>query len=173
MFETHVTADAGTGCVHTAPGHGYEDFQVGQRYGLPVLTPVDAQGRFTDEAGPYAGREVFATNDAIVADLRANGRLVHGEKLSHAYPHCWRSKNPLIFRATEQWFLRIDHAGLRETALGRDRSRRLGAEVGTRPHRQHDADAARLVPVAPARLGRADPRRFAATRAAASTPTRR
>jgi isoleucyl-tRNA synthetase len=117
VFETHVTADAGTGCVHTAPGHGYEDFQVGQRYGLPVLTPVDAQGRFTAEAGPYAGREVFATNEAIVADLRRNGRLVHAEKLSHSYPHCWRSKNPLIYRATEQWFLRVDHAALRETAL--------------------------------------------------------
>jgi isoleucyl-tRNA synthetase len=117
VFETHVTADAGTGCVHTAPGHGYEDFQVGQKYGLPVLTPVDAEGRFTEEAGPYAGREVFSANDQIVADLRANGRLVHSETLSHSYPHCWRSKNPLIFRATEQWFLRIDHAGLRENAL--------------------------------------------------------
>jgi isoleucyl-tRNA synthetase len=117
VFETHVTADAGTGCVHTAPGHGYEDFQVGQRYGLPVLTPVDAQGRFTADAGPYAGREVFAANEAIVADMRASGRLVHAETLSHAYPHCWRTKNPLIYRATEQWFLRVDHAGLRETAL--------------------------------------------------------
>jgi len=117
VFETHVTADAGTGCVHTAPGHGYEDFQVGQKYGLPVLTPVDAEGRFTAEAGPYAGRPVFETNEAIVADLRANGRLVHAESLSHSYPHCWRSKNPLIFRATEQWFLRIDHAELREHAL--------------------------------------------------------
>ena len=117
VFETHVTADAGTGCVHTAPGHGYEDFQVGQKYGLPVLTPVDAQGRFTGDAGPYAGREVFAANDVIVGDLRANGRLVHYEKLSHSYPHCWRTKNPLIYRATEQWFLRVDHAGLRENAL--------------------------------------------------------
>ena len=117
VFETHVTADVGTGCVHTAPGHGYEDFQVGQKYGLPVLTPVDAQGRFTAEAGPYAGREVFGTNDTIVDDLRASGRLLHVETLSHSYPHCWRCKNPLIFRATEQWFLRIDHAGLRESAL--------------------------------------------------------
>jgi isoleucyl-tRNA synthetase len=117
LFETHVTADAGTGCVHTAPGHGYEDFQVGQRYGLPVLTPVGPDGRFTADAGPYAGRDVFEANEAIVADLRANGRLVHAEALSHAYPHCWRTKNPLIFRATEQWFLRVDHAALRETAL--------------------------------------------------------
>jgi isoleucyl-tRNA synthetase len=117
VFETHVTADVGTGCVHTAPGHGYEDFQVGQKYGLPTLTPVDAEGRFTAEAGPYAGRDVFEANDAIVADLRARGRLVHSESLSHSYPHCWRSKNPLIFRATEQWFLRVDHAALRDTAL--------------------------------------------------------
>jgi isoleucyl-tRNA synthetase len=116
VFETHVTADTGTGCVHTAPGHGYEDFQVGQKYGLPVLTPVDASGRFTADAGPYAGREVFATNSAIVDDLRTNGRLVHAQSMAHSYPHCWRSKNPLIFRATEQWFLRVDHAGLRATA---------------------------------------------------------
>jgi isoleucyl-tRNA synthetase len=142
VFETHVTADAGTGCVHTAPGHGYEDFQVGQKYGLPILTPVDAHGRFTDEAGQYAGRKVLAANDDIVADLRTNGRLVHVEKLSHSYPHCWRCKNPLIFRATEQWFLRVDHAELRETAIaeidrvgwvpkwGRDRIRNM---MQTRP----------------------------------------
>ena len=116
VFETHVTADVGTGCVHTAPGHGYEDFQVGQKYGLPTLTPVDAEGRFTAEGGPYAGAKVFETNDRVVEDLRAAGRLVHSEKLAHSYPHCWRCKNPLIFRATEQWFLRIDHNGLRETA---------------------------------------------------------
>lgn len=117
VFETHVTAETGTGCVHTAPGHGYEDFQVGQKYGLPVLTPVDASGRFTSEAGAYAGRDVFESNPAIVAHLRRAGRLVHEETIAHAYPHCWRSKNPLIFRATEQWFLRVDHADLRATAL--------------------------------------------------------
>jgi isoleucyl-tRNA synthetase len=117
VFETHVTAEMGTGCVHTAPGHGYEDFQVGQKYGLPTLTPVDSEGRFTAEAGPYAGHNVFESNDRIVADLAANGRLVHSQHLAHAYPHCWRSKNPLIFRATEQWFLRIDHDGLRERAV--------------------------------------------------------
>ena len=117
VFETHVTADVGTGCVHTAPGHGYEDFQVGQKYGLPTLTPVDAEGRFTAEAGPYAGHKVFEANQRVVEDLRAAGRLVHTEKVAHSYPHCWRCKNPLIFRATEQWFLRIDHDGLRETAV--------------------------------------------------------
>jgi isoleucyl-tRNA synthetase len=117
LFESHVTAEVGTGCVHTAPGHGYEDFQVGQKYGLPVLTPVDPQGRFTEEAGSYAGLDVFQTNDAIVEELDRRGALLRAERLSHSYPHCWRCKSPLIFRATEQWFLRIDHAGLRETAL--------------------------------------------------------
>jgi len=117
VFESHVTADVGTGCVHTAPGHGYEDFAVGQKYGLPVLTPVDAAGRFTADAGVYAGRPVFDANDAIVDDLRAHGALVQVEQLQHSYPHCWRCKSPLIFRATEQWFLRVDHADLREKAL--------------------------------------------------------
>ena len=117
VFESHVTADVGTGCVHTAPGHGYEDFQVGQKYGLPTLTPVDAEGHFTDEGGAYAGRQVFEANESIVNDLRSHGALVHDEQLSHSYPHCWRCKSPLIFRATEQWFLRIDHDGLRPAAL--------------------------------------------------------
>ncbi len=117
VFEAHVTADVGTGCVHTAPGHGYEDFAVGQKYGLPVLTPVDAAGKFTAEAGAYAGRRVFESNEAIVDELRTRGALLHVERLQHSYPHCWRCKSPLIFRATEQWFLRVDHAGLRAQAL--------------------------------------------------------
>jgi len=117
VFEDHVTADVGTGCVHTAPGHGYEDFQVGQKYGLPVLTPVDETGRFTDEAEGWTGMPVFECNEAIVELMREKGSLVHGEEMSHSYPHCWRCKNPLIFRATEQWFLRVDHADLRSTAL--------------------------------------------------------
>jgi len=117
VFETHVTADAGTGCVHTAPGHGYEDFAVGQKYGLPVLTPVDAVGRFTDEAGKFAGRRVFDANEAIVDEVRERGALLHVERMQHPYPHCWRCKSPLIFRATEQWFLRVDHADLRSHAL--------------------------------------------------------
>jgi isoleucyl-tRNA synthetase len=117
IFESHVTADAGTGCVHTAPGHGYEDFQVGQKYGLDVLTPVDAAGRFTEQGGKYAGRQVFETNGAIVEELRERGALVKGEMVAHQYPHCWRCKSPLIFRATEQWFLRVDQADLRQRAL--------------------------------------------------------
>ena len=117
IFGNHVTAEVGTGCVHTAPGHGYEDFQVGQQYDLAVLTPVDAHGRFTDEGGAYAGRAVFDTNDDIVTQLRGSGALLHSESTAHQYPHCWRCKKALIFRATEQWFLRIDHADLRSAAL--------------------------------------------------------
>ena len=117
VFESHVTADVGTGCVHTAPGHGYEDFAVGQKYELPTLTPVDAAGKFTAEAGAYAGRRVFESNEAIVDELRTRGALLHMERLQHSYPHCWRCKSPLIFRATEQWFLRIDHAELRTKTL--------------------------------------------------------
>ncbi len=113
MFADHVTADAGTGLVHTAPGHGYEDFVVGSQYGLRPFTPVDTKGTFTAEAGEWAGQNVFKANDSIVARLRESGALLHAEKLSHSYPHCWRCKNPLIFLATEQWFMRIDHEDLR------------------------------------------------------------
>ena len=122
---------------------------------------------------PTPAARCSSANDAIVDDLRANGRLVHSEKLSHSYPHCWRCKNPLIFRATEQWFLRIDHAGLRENALAEIDRVGWVPTLGTRPHPQHDADASRLVPVAPARLGRADSRPSRATAAARSTPIRR
>lgn len=117
MFAEHVTADSGTGLVHTAPGHGHEDFIVGKAYGLSVLTPVDGAGSFTAEAGKYAGLNVFAANEVIVGDLSRLGRLLSHTSVTHAYPHCWRCKNPLIFRATEQWFMRVDHDGLRRRAL--------------------------------------------------------
>src|SRR5579863_4198328 len=114
MYGDHVTAEAGTGLVHTAPGHGYEDFVVGAQYGLAPFTPVDAAGVFTAEAGEWAGQNVFKANPAIVEKLREVGALLHTEKFSHSYPHCWRCKNPLIFLAAEQWFMNIDHDGLRE-----------------------------------------------------------
>ncbi len=113
MYGEHVTADAGTGLVHTAPGHGYEDFVVGAQYGLAPYTPVDDAGVFTRDAAEWQGRNVFDANDSIVAKLRERGALLAARQLSHSYPHCWRCHKPLIFRATEQWFLRIDHAGLR------------------------------------------------------------
>ncbi|MDR1604298.1 MAG: isoleucine--tRNA ligase [Gracilibacteraceae bacterium] len=111
----HVTLEQGTGCVHTAPGHGEEDFAVGAAYGLPVLCPVDHQGKFTAEAGPYAGLRVLQANERIIADLEQADALVKAGKIMHSYPHCWRCKNPTIFRATEQWFASID--GFRAAAL--------------------------------------------------------
>ncbi|MGO9263710.1 MAG: isoleucine--tRNA ligase [Candidatus Binataceae bacterium] len=117
MYGDHVTADTGTSLVHTAPGHGYEDFVVGAQYGLKPFTPIDTSGNFTAEGGEWAGRNVFAANDAIVAKLRELGALLKVQKLAHSYPHCWRCKNPLIFLAAEQWFMRIDHDGLRARVI--------------------------------------------------------
>jgi isoleucyl-tRNA synthetase len=115
----HVTLEAGTGLVHTAPGHGQEDYDVGRRYGLEILNPVDGAGRFTAEAGPYAGKEIFAANAEIVRDLKASGHLLSDPNatIEHSYPHCWRCHNPVVFRATDQWFLAMDKGGLRTTAL--------------------------------------------------------
>ena len=115
----HVTLEAGTGLVHTAPGHGQEDYEVGLRYGLEILNPVDGAGRFTAEAGKYAGRPIFEANAEIVRDLHASGHLLSDPKatLKHSYPHCWRCHNPVVFRATDQWFLALEHQGLRRTAL--------------------------------------------------------
>lgn len=111
----HVTLDAGCGCVHTAPGHGVDDFEVGQRYGLEVLSPVDNRGCFTAEAGKYAGMEINAGGKEVVKDLEACGALLKLQWITHSYPHCWRCKHPIIFRATEQWFCSIE--GFREQAL--------------------------------------------------------
>lgn len=104
----HVTLDAGTGCVHTAPGHGMEDYLVGLKYELPILVPVDDHGKFTKEAGPFAGEFYAKANSAINEALHASGHLLHETSMSHSYPHCWRCKNPVIYRATEQWFGSID-----------------------------------------------------------------
>jgi isoleucyl-tRNA synthetase len=117
MYGDHVTAETGTGLVHTAPGHGYEDFVVGAQYGLTPYTPVDNQGRFTAEAGEWAGQNVFQANDGIVEHLRTAGALLCAHQYAHSYPHCWRCKNPLIFRATEQWFLNVDHRELRHRII--------------------------------------------------------
>jgi isoleucyl-tRNA synthetase len=117
VLADYVTLDSGTGCVHTAPGHGREDYLTGLRYGLPVLSPVDDAGQFTDEAGPYAGMNILEANPRICDDLRAAGYLLEQSKISHSYPHCWRCKQPVIFRATEQWFIGMDNNDLRQKAL--------------------------------------------------------
>lgn len=111
----HVTLDQGTGCVHTAPGHGLEDFLVGQKYGLPIFAPVTDDGHFTEEAGPFAGLELFAANKEIIAAMKRDGSLAAHGDITHQYPHCWRCKNPVIFRATEQWFASV--RGFRDQAL--------------------------------------------------------
>ncbi len=111
----HVTAEAGTGCVHTAPGHGLEDFEVGGRYKLGVLSPVDNRGFFTEEGGKFAGQRYNKANESIIETLKESGNLVFHSPYKHSYPHCWRCKKPLIYRATEQWFASVD--GFRKQAL--------------------------------------------------------
>ncbi|WP_027307390.1 isoleucine--tRNA ligase [Caloramator sp. ALD01] len=111
----HVTLESGTGCVHTAPGHGQEDFEIGMKYKLDVLNPVDEKGRFTEKAGKYQGLTYKEGNKAILHDLKETNMLLAEERITHSYPHCWRCKNPIIFRATEQWFASID--GFRKEAV--------------------------------------------------------
>ncbi|MBI4467511.1 MAG: isoleucine--tRNA ligase [Acidobacteria bacterium] len=114
----YVNLEQGSGIVHTAPGHGAEDFETGQQYGLDTYCPVDAAGRFSEGVEAYRGRQVFEANPHIIELLRERGNLVSGEKtLEHSYPHCWRCHYPLIFRATEQWFLNMEHQRLRQRAL--------------------------------------------------------
>lgn len=111
----HVTLEQGTGCVHTAPGHGEEDFVVGMKYGLPALNPVDDKGHFTEEAGKYQGMYYEKSNNVIVNDLIETGFMFANSTMMHSYPHCWRCKGPVIFRATEQWFASVE--GFRDEAL--------------------------------------------------------
>ncbi len=113
----YVTLDAGTGVVHTAPGHGWDDYLTGVRYGLEIYCPVDESGRFTEEVAGFAGKKVFDANPEIVAFLKQKGVLVASGKETHSYPICWRCKNPIIFRATEQWFIALDKDGYRQKAL--------------------------------------------------------
>jgi isoleucyl-tRNA synthetase len=107
----HVTLDAGTGIVHTAPGHGAEDFYTGQRYGLETSAPLDDHGRFVEGLPEYKSKSVFEANPHIVELLRRRAALLADSKLTHSYPHCWRCHNPVIFRATEQWFIELDKTG--------------------------------------------------------------
>ena len=113
----HVTLESGTGAVHTAPGHGQEDFIVGQRYGLAVDNPVGNDGRFLPATPLFAGEKVWDANPRVVEVLGERGALLHHEPFRHSYPHCWRHKTPVIFRATPQWFISMEQAGLRQSAL--------------------------------------------------------
>lgn len=117
MMGDHVTLEQGTGCVHTAPGHGVEDFQIGQKYGLPAFNPVDEAGRFTHGYPTMEGVNVFDANPRIVELLGEKGLLVGHKPFTHSYPYSWRSRKPIIMRATEQWFMNVDADGLRDLAL--------------------------------------------------------
>jgi isoleucyl-tRNA synthetase len=117
ILGNHVTLDAGTGCVHTAPGHGREDYEVGMQYGLETYSPVNDNGCFTTDVNFFSGQFVFKANAPIIEKLKETGHLVAQETLKHSYPHCWRCKKPVIFRATPQWFISMDKTGLRQQAL--------------------------------------------------------
>ena len=116
VLAEYVTLEDGTGAVHTAPGHGHDDYLTGVAYGIDIYTPVDDDGRFTPEVPRYAGLQVFEANPRITADMKADGSLLKEASVVHSYPHCWRCKKPVIFRATEQWFISMDKGGLRERA---------------------------------------------------------
>ncbi|MDO4776112.1 MAG: isoleucine--tRNA ligase [Cardiobacteriaceae bacterium] len=113
----HVTLDAGTGCVHTAPAHGVEDYDVCRAYGIDMINIVLGNGTFSSDAEGLAGEHVFKAEESILAWLKEKDRLVHLSKLTHSYPHCWRHKTPTIYRATAQWFISMDKEGLRDKAL--------------------------------------------------------
>lgn len=113
----HVTLEAGTGCVHTAPGHGHEDYVVGLKYGLDIYNPVDDYGRYRKDVELFGGMKLAEANDAVCAKMTEVGALLKRSDLSHSYPHCWRCKKPVIFRATPQWFVSMEENNLREQAL--------------------------------------------------------
>ena len=113
----HVTLETGTGCVHTAPGHGVDDYIVGKKYGLDVYNPVDDHGCFYKDAPVFPGMKVKDANEKIIELMKDNGSLIYTAKVEHSYPHCWRCKQPIIFRATAQWFISMEKTGLRKKAL--------------------------------------------------------
>ncbi len=113
----HVTLEAGTGCVHTAPGHGREDYDMGLKYGLEIYSPMNHEGRFAPDVEFFAGLNVFEANPKVIEKLQEKGNLIQQSKISHSYPHCWRCKKPVIFRATTQWFISMEKNDLRKKAL--------------------------------------------------------
>jgi len=117
VYADYVANDTGTGSVHIAPGHGEEDYETGLEYGLDVYSPVNDRGEFLEEVEFFKGMNVFESNKHVIAKLQELGLLLHREEIEHSYPHCWRCKKPVIFRATEQWFISLDKLGLRQKAL--------------------------------------------------------
>ena len=130
----HVTTETGTGAVHTAPGHGQDDFVVGSRYGLEVYNPVGGNGVFLEDTPLFGGVHVHKANDLIVEELRSRGLLLHSEPYEHSYPHCWRHKTPIIFRATPQWFIGMEQGGLLTGSAASCGACRLATVLGQSPH---------------------------------------
>ena len=130
VLADYVTLEAGTGVVHTAPGHGADDFLTGRKYGLDIYAPVDAGGRFLETVGLFGGQRVFDANPKVEEALAARGRLWHREPFEHQYPHCWRCHNPVIFLATSQWFVRMDGEPAITGADGVTRTLREAAQHG-------------------------------------------
>jgi len=119
IMEDYVTMEQGTGCVHTAPGHGQEDYDAALEYNLPITVPVNDYGILTTEAGPFKGLRFNEANNEIIKYLNKSGHLLCADEVEHSYPHCWRCRNPVIFRATEQWFVAVDVNNLRKRAIAR------------------------------------------------------
>lgn len=117
VLADYVTLDQGTGCVHTAPGHGYEDYMTGLAYNLDIYTPVDSEGKFVPQVEKYGEMNVFDANSLITEDMKKDGSLLKEGEIVHSYPHCWRCKNPVIFRATAQWFISMEKNDLKQRAL--------------------------------------------------------
>ena len=155
ILANYVTLEAGTGLVHTAPGHGQEDYDIGRHYGLATYSPVDDGGRFTEEVPEFAGRRSATPTPASSNCLRGQGMLLAAEKITHSYPHCWRCKQPIIFRATEQWFISMEANGLRAKGPGGNRPGHLDPPLGPGAHLRHGGAAPGLVHLPPAGLGRA------------------
>jgi len=126
----HVTTEAGTGAVHTAPAHGQEDYVAGSRYGLPVDNPVGPDGKFLPETPLFGGLHVFAANERVTDTLKVHGMLLRMARIKHSYPHCWRHKTPVIYRATPQWFIGMEHGGLRARALAELKKLRFTPDWG-------------------------------------------
>ena len=149
VLADYVTLEQGTGAVHTAPGHGADDFLTGKKYGLEIYAPVGPSGHFLDTVLLFGGQRVFDANPNVEKALEERGRLWHRETFSHQYPHCWRCHNPVIFLATSQWFVRMDGDPVITGADGQKRTMRDAARhaidhevkwiprVGPRPHLQH------------------------------------
>ena len=162
VLADYVTMDTGTGVVHTAPSHGAEDFITGVKYGLDATSNVDEKGILRNGLPEYNGKRVWDANQPIIDLVKSRGALLHTEKTEHSYPHCWRCHNPVIFRATEQWFISMETPmpggqGKEDTSTHphakRNQKREMGSRVGRRAPLQHDPNPPRLVHLAPARMG--------------------